>query len=263
MQLFGTRHSFTSIYHPQTDGMSEVFNKTLRHFLATALLDAEKAGTSYELFLPALAHSYNSSVSHATHVSPFTTHFGTQMRVPLWPLLKDEIILDPILSKSGTFEEYVSRLRRAQLVARQLAHDMAEQSHAKNKEQHDKVNKVAYKFYSKGDRILVRRNDRQVLKNQKLSAAFEPAMVLRQVDDSSYLVRRYLRRRARDVVVHSKLIKELPAGKTFTHQISSSSDASDGESTAGSRPASRAAPPPLAAPPLLFFFCASSPGGFE
>ena len=250
MQLFGTRHSFTSIYHPQTDGMSEVFNKTLRHFLATALLDAEKAGTSYELFLPALAHSYNSSVSHATHVSPFTTHFGTQMRVPLWPLLKDEIILDPILSKSGTFEEYVSRLRRAQQVARQLAHDMAEQSHAKNKEQHDKVNKVAYKFYSKGDRILVRRNDRQVLKNQKLSAAFEPAMVLRQVDDSSYLVRRYLRRRARDVVVHSKLIKELPAGKTFTHQISSSSDASDGESTAGSRPASRAAPPPLAAPPL-------------
>ena len=108
MQLFGTRHTFTSIYHPQTDGMSEVFNKTLRHFLATALLDAKKMGTSFELFLPALSHSYNSSVSHATHVSPFTTHFGTRMCVPLWPLSKDKIILDPALSKSGTFEEYVA-----------------------------------------------------------------------------------------------------------------------------------------------------------
>ena len=116
------------------------------------------------------------------------------MRVPLWPLLKDEIILDPALSKSGTFEEYVARLRRVQLIARQLAHDMAERSHAQNKAQHDKANSVAYKFYSVRTRVLVRRNDRQVLKNQKLAAAFEPAMVLRQVDDSTYLVRRYLRR---------------------------------------------------------------------
>ena len=232
MQLFGTRHSFTSIYHPQTDGMSEVFNKTLRHFLATALLDAEKAGTSYELFLPALQHSYNSSVSHATHVSPFTTHFGTKMRVPLWPLLKDEINLDPDLSKSGTFEEYVARLRRAQLVARQLAHDMAERAHARNKAQHDKSNDVEYKFYSVGARVLVRRNDRQVLKNQKLAAAFEPAIIRRQVDDSTYLVRRYLRRRARDVVVHSKLIKELPPGKTLAHEISSADSDSDGEEEA-------------------------------
>ena len=246
MQLFGTRHSFTSIYHPQTDGMSEVFNKTLRHFLATALLDAEKSGTSYELFLPALAHSYNSSVSHATHVSPFTTHFGTKMRVPLWPLLKDEIILDPALSKSGTFEEYVARLRRAQLVARQLAHDMAERSHARNKVQHDKYHSVAYKFYSVGARVLVRRNDRQVLKNQKLAAAFEPAIILRQVDDSSYLVRRYLRRRARDVVVHSKLIKELPPGKTLAHNISSSDSESDGEEQPARRvqPSLRHASPP-------------------
>ena len=246
MQLFGTRHSFTSIYHPQTDGMSEVFNKTLRHFLATALLDAEKSGTSYELFLPALAHSYNSSVSHATHVSPFTTHFGTKMRVPLWPLLKDEIILDPALAKSGTFEEYVARLRRAQLVARQLAHDMAERSHARNKVQHDKYHSVAYKFYSVGTRVLVRRNDRQVLKNQKLAAAFEPAIILRQVDDSSYLVRRYLRRRARDVVVHSKLIKELPPGKTLAHNISSSDSESDGEEQPARRvqPSLRHASPP-------------------
>ena len=246
MQLFGTRHSFTSIYHPQTDGMSEVFNKTLRHFLATALLDAEKSGTSYELFLPALAHSYNSSVSHATHVSPFTTHFGTKMRVPLWPLLKDEIILDPALAKSGTFEEYVARLRRAQLVARQLAHDMAERSHARNKVQHDKYHSVAYKFYSVGARVLVRRNDRQVLKNQKLAAAFEPAIILRQVDDSSYLVRRYLRRRARDVVVHSKLIKELPPGKTLAHNISSSDSESDGEEQPARRvqPSLRHASPP-------------------
>ena len=78
------------------------------------------------------------------------------MWVPLWPLLKDKIILDPALSKSGTFEEYVARLRRAQLVARQLAHDMAERSHARNKAQHDKANSVAYKFYSVGARILVR-----------------------------------------------------------------------------------------------------------
>ena len=166
------------------------------------------------------------------------------MRVPLWPLLKDEILLDPALSKSGTFEEYVARLRRAQLVARQLAHDMAERSHARNKVQHDKHHSAAYKFYSVGARVLVRRNDRQVLKNQKLAAAFEPAIILRQVDDSTYLVRRYLRRRSRDVVVHSKLIKELPPGKTLAHDISSSESESDGEAVPTRQVQPSAASPP-------------------
>ena len=247
MQLFGTTHTFTSIYHPETDGMSEIFNKTLRHFLATALLDAEKSGTSYELFLPALAHSYNSSVSQATHVSPFTTHFGTKMRVPLWPLLKDEMILDPALSKSGSFTEYVTQLRRAQHVARQLAHDMAERSHDRNTRQYNKSNDVAYKFYSKGDRVLVRRNDRQTLKNQKLAANFEPAIILRQVDDSTYLVRRYLRRHSRNVLVHSKLIKELPPGRPIVHNFSSSSE-SGSDSEREERGESRALLPP---PPRL------------
>ena len=227
MKLFGTAHKFTAIYHPQTDGTSEVFNKTLRHFLATALLDAEREGTSFETYLPALMHSYNSSVSHATHVSPFTTHFGIKMRVPLWPLIKDELILDPALSKSGTFPEYVARLRRAQFVARQLAHDMAERSKLKNTTDHDKKRNVGYTLFKRGDRCLVKRNDRR-MKNQKLCPNFEPAIVLKQVGDSTYLVRRYNRKRKREALVHGSHIKSLPKETTNPHQISSS-DSSEGE----------------------------------
>ena len=226
MKLFGTSHKFTAIYHPQTDGTSEVFNRTLRHFLATALLDAEREGISYETYLPALSHSYNSSVSHATHVSPFTTHFGIPMRVPLWPLIKDEMIMDAAVNKSGTFTEYVARLRRAQFTARQLAHDMAGRAKSKQASDYNKRNKVSYSLYKTGDRVLVKRNDRRMT-NQKLAPNFEPAIVLRQVDDSTYLVRRYLRKRSRNVLVHGKLIKRLPVAKPNPHQMSSSDSSAE------------------------------------
>ena len=237
MRLFGTSHRFTAIYHPQTDGTSEIFNKTLRHFLATALLDAEREGTAFEAYLPALAHSYNSSVSHATHVSPFTTHFGIKMRVPLWPLIKDELILDPALNKSGTFPEYVARLRRAQFVARQLAHDMAERSKSKNANDFNKKQKVGYTLHRVGDKCLVKRNDRRMT-NQKLCPTFEPAIVLKQVGDSTYLVRRYNRKRKREVLVHGSHIKSLPKETANPHQMSPScSSEEDGQSV-------RSAPPP-------------------
>ena len=93
--------------------------------------------------------------------------------------------------------------------------------------------------------MLVRRNDRQTLKNQKLAANFEPAIILRQVDDSTYLVRRYLRRHSRNVLVHSKLIKELPQGRPIVHDFSSSSDGgSDSEREERGEPPALLPPPP-------------------
>ena len=235
LSLFGTRHRFTSIYHPAANAQSEIFNRTMRHFLATAVLDADRNGTAYDLYLPSLVHSYNSSVSHATHVAPFTTHFGIKMRVPLWPLLKDDLVLEPELQKQGTFPEYVSRLRKSQFLARQLAHDMADRSKVKNMASFNKSNRVAYTFHSVGDKVLCRRNDRRMT-NQKLAPLFEPGIILRQVDDSTYLVRRYLRKRARDVFIHGSHIKRFVSDKSTQrilnnernpdHQMSSSHSSS-------------------------------------
>ena len=65
----GILHKTTTPYHPQTNGAVEVFNRTMKHFLATAI---EAPFTDWECLLPALRLCYNTSVSKATQMTPFS-----------------------------------------------------------------------------------------------------------------------------------------------------------------------------------------------
>ena len=49
--------------------------------------------------------------------------------------------------------------------------------------------------------VLCRRHDRRMT-NQKLATLFEKGIILKQVNDSTFLVRRYERKRGRDVNIH-------------------------------------------------------------
>ena len=53
-------HKSTTPYHPQTNGAVKVFNRTMKHYLATAITPPY---TDWELLLPALRLCYNTSVS--------------------------------------------------------------------------------------------------------------------------------------------------------------------------------------------------------
>ena len=66
--LLGVRHYFTAFYHPQTNGQTERFNKTimerLRHFAADHQTD-------WDLYIQPLTYAYNMQVHRSTGTTPF------------------------------------------------------------------------------------------------------------------------------------------------------------------------------------------------
>ena len=66
--LLRVRHYFTAFYHPQTNGQTERFNKTimehLRHF-------AVGHQTDWDLYIQSLTYAYNMQVHRSTGTTPF------------------------------------------------------------------------------------------------------------------------------------------------------------------------------------------------
>jgi len=149
----GIRHDVTTPYHPQCNAGAEVFNKTMKHYLATAIIDSEKSTLDWELYLGPLMFSYNTSINSSTKVSPFEATFGYDPRVPLWDGATypgDEEI------DNTTFAEYLARLRHAQLRARQIAHHNNTKVRQEYKDKHDTANRVQLPSYQPGDAVYIR-----------------------------------------------------------------------------------------------------------
>ena len=61
-------HKNTSPYHPECNASAEVFNRTMRHYIQAVI---QPPYLDWELYLPALRISYNTSVPNTTKFTPF------------------------------------------------------------------------------------------------------------------------------------------------------------------------------------------------
>jgi hypothetical protein len=73
----GTDLAFSSAYHPQTDGQTEVVNRSLGDLLRSLVTEHH---TSWDQILPQAEFAYNDSVNRSTGKSPFQILYGTQPR---------------------------------------------------------------------------------------------------------------------------------------------------------------------------------------
>jgi hypothetical protein len=73
----GTNLAFSSTYHLQTDGQTEVFNQSLGDLLRSLVTEHH---TSWDQILPQAEFAYNDSVNRSTGKSPFQIFYGTQPR---------------------------------------------------------------------------------------------------------------------------------------------------------------------------------------
>jgi hypothetical protein len=80
----GTKLSFSTTYHPQTDGQTEVVNCTLSTMLRTVLKTNLKL---WEGYLPHIEFAYNRYVHSMMKVSPFQVVYGFNPRAPIDLLL--------------------------------------------------------------------------------------------------------------------------------------------------------------------------------
>jgi hypothetical protein len=80
--LLNVEHTKTTPAHPQCNAQVEVFNKTVKRYLASVVDDTT---LDWENFLPALMLSYNTSYHSTIATMPFELLFGTKPHLPSFP----------------------------------------------------------------------------------------------------------------------------------------------------------------------------------
>ncbi|MBW0580695.1 hypothetical protein O181_120410 [Austropuccinia psidii MF-1] len=99
--LFGTKLSFSTAYHPQTDGLAERMIQTLedmiRRFCAYGLEFKDSDGFTHDwcTLIPALELAYKKSIHSSTGKTPAMLEKGWNPRLPYDTLKKDLVDIHP------------------------------------------------------------------------------------------------------------------------------------------------------------------------
>jgi hypothetical protein len=147
-QLMNIRHRLSSAYHPQTNGLTERFNKTLCTTLAKYVSDY---GDTWDNFLNAALFAYRTVQNHTTKYTPFKLLYGREAVLPL-DLQQANHVDDnePIESQLQRHIDFITKdFQDIQLNAQQNI-GKAQQ---KQKQYHDKGIRIE-KFHI-GDKVLL------------------------------------------------------------------------------------------------------------
>ena len=101
--MLGTQLKFSTTYHPQTDGQTEVVNRSLGNLLRCLVRD--RVG-DWDLVLPLAEFAYNDSVNRSTDMSPFEIVMGRRPRKPI------DLVPSPLHARvSESVESFADHIR--------------------------------------------------------------------------------------------------------------------------------------------------------
>ena len=177
-QITGIHQIKTSPYHPQTDGMVERFNSTLKRLLRKL---TQTHNTEWDECLPFVLWAYRGTIHSTTGFSPYHLLFGREMRLPLdeltryWKGKEETSVVDVV--------EYVKVLK-ANI---ELVQEMAQKNEQKQKESskyyHDQ--RAVDRVFNVGEFVLVFRPR----KTNKLHNEWQgPFIITEKITDVTYKV---------------------------------------------------------------------------
>jgi transposase InsO family protein len=106
-QLLGTTLSYSTAFHPQTDGQTERVNQVLEKMLRACALTY---GTDWESSLPFVEFSYNNNFQASLRMAPFEALDGRKCRTPLaWSEVGEWTLFGPAIIEEA--EEKVEKVR--------------------------------------------------------------------------------------------------------------------------------------------------------
>lgn len=120
-------HRTSTAYHPQTNGLTERFNRTLGDMLAMYVASDH---SNWDLVLPFVTFAYNTATQTTTGFSPFFLLYGRE----------PSCTVDTILPYSPDASESkpVSEIARHAEECRQLARSFTTSDQGRQKHQHDR-----------------------------------------------------------------------------------------------------------------------------
>ena len=160
-RLLGTKKISTTAYHPQTDGTTERFHRTLLDMLAKSA----KNNHNWDLHLPYVLFSYRAAEHESTRASPFKLLYG---RDPTLPTMLNEPRAVP---EQHTSEGYMAEIEQRMRAAWDDAQKAVQKAQQHQKIQHDK--RATAVPFKEGDRVYVFMPRKLTGKTRKLERPFE------------------------------------------------------------------------------------------
>uniref|UniRef100_A0A3B3YYE4 ribonuclease H n=1 Tax=Poecilia mexicana TaxID=48701 RepID=A0A3B3YYE4_9TELE len=147
-KLLGITGVKTSPYHPQTDGLVERFNKTLKSMLKKFVKDS---GKDWDQWLPFLLFAYREVPQASTGFSPFQLLYGHTVRGPLDVLKEAWEGTRP--EKQCTSLSYVLKMRDKLEQFQELAHNNLVEAQQRQKKNYDKT--ARRRTFTEGQKVLL------------------------------------------------------------------------------------------------------------
>jgi hypothetical protein len=130
-------------FHPQTDGQTEVVNRTMVHFLRGY---CSKHPKLWDDQIPYIQHAYNRALHSSTQCSPFETCFGYFPKVPLDLMYGKDVDSNEERNEDRA-HKFIQRIQQVH----QAVREQLEKSQAQYKARHDK-HRVDHQFQV-GDQV--------------------------------------------------------------------------------------------------------------
>ena len=178
-ELTGFKHKITSAYHPQSNGLDERFNQTLKSQLQKLVNDHQD---DWDDLLDNILFAYRSSRQDSTKCSPFLLMYGREARLPIdLTRVPSDIAPDKL-----DFETKVQKMLELQKELHDKARINIEKAQARQKRQYDAKHNTNTNI-KVGDKVLVPLIQCRELVRRKWMMVME---MNRQVMDSGQVKRR-------------------------------------------------------------------------
>ncbi|GFU92145.1 retrovirus-related Pol polyprotein from transposon 412 [Trichonephila clavipes] len=212
VDLCNIDHRFTTAYHPQTNGLTERFNKTLSDMLSM-YVDVEQK--NWDEILPFVTFAYNTAKQETTGFTPFYLLHGREAETTLDTMLP--------FCPNDFDDNNITKIAARAEESRQLARVHTLRAQDKDRRRYDSKHQMV--SYAPGDLVWVYTPVRKVgLSEKLLRRYFGPYQVLRRLSAVTYEVQDFdpaSRKRKLREVVHVLRMKPYhdPAEQIETEDI--------------------------------------------
>ncbi|GFU65968.1 hypothetical protein TNCV_3240141 [Trichonephila clavipes] len=212
VDLCNIDHRFTTAYHPQTNGLTERFNKTLADMLSM-YVDVEQK--NWDEILPFVTFAYNTAKQETTGFTPFYLLHGREAETTLDTMLP--------FCPNDFDDNNITKIAARAEESRQLARVHTLRAQDKYRRRYDSKHQMV--SYAPGDLVWVYTPVRKVgLSEKLLRRYFGPYQVLRRLSAVTYEVQDFdpaSRKRKLREVVHVLRMKPYhdPAEQIETEDI--------------------------------------------
>ncbi|CAH0719335.1 unnamed protein product, partial [Brenthis ino] len=187
MKLLGSQHTFSTAYHPQTNGALERFHAVLRDHIR---MYSTKKSHNWDQIVPLAIMCHNTSLNQSTGFTPHELLFGYKPR--LLYTLKD--------SREYTTNDYLNDLNERLKISRDIAQRNLNNMKDRAKTRYDN-NIVNIADFQLGDKVMLR-----VPNPNNLDIKWEgPYVIARKGFNENYIIRKS----GRNQLVHGNRLRPL------------------------------------------------------